>query len=198
MSKFFIHRPVLAIVVSLIITIAGGLCILRLPIAQYPQIAPPTVSVNAAYIGANAETVQQTVAAPIEQQVNGVENLLYMASTSGNDGTYNLTLTFKVGTDGDIAAVNVRNRVNQAEPFLPSEVIQSGISVRKRSTSMVQVIGLTSPHGTYDAAFCRTTPQLTSWTNCRACREWAPSASLAGATIPYASGCCPTNWPSCA
>jgi HAE1 family hydrophobic/amphiphilic exporter-1/multidrug efflux pump len=139
--------------VSLIITIAGGLCIFRLPIAQYPQIAPPTVSVNAAYIGANAETVQQTVAAPIEQQVNGVENLLYMASTSGNDGTYNLTLTFKVGTDGDIAAVNVRNRVNQAEPFLPSEVIQSGISVRKRSTSMVQVIGLVSPHKTYDAAF---------------------------------------------
>jgi HAE1 family hydrophobic/amphiphilic exporter-1/multidrug efflux pump len=153
MAKFFIHRPVLAIVVSLVITIAGGLCIFILPVAQYPQIAPPTVQVVANYTGANADTVQQTVAAPIEQAVNGVEGLLYMSSTSGNDGTYNLTLTFKVGTDGDIAAVNTQNRINQAQPFLPSEVVQSGISVRKESTSIVQIVTLTSPDNRYDATF---------------------------------------------
>jgi hydrophobe/amphiphile efflux-1 (HAE1) family protein len=153
MAKFFIHRPVLAIVVSLIIMIAGALCIFILPVAQYPQIAPPTVVVSANYAGANADTVQQTVAAPIEQAVNGVEGLLYMSSRSTNSGSYTLTLTFKVGTDGDMAAVNVQNRINQAQPFLPSEVIQTGISVRKRSTNMVQVVSLVSPHGTYDSTF---------------------------------------------
>ncbi len=153
MARFFIHRPVLAVVLSLIITIAGALCIMILPVAQYPQIAPPTVQVSAFYTGADADTVQQTVATPIEQAVNGVEGLLYMSSKSNSDGSYSLTLTFKVGTDGDIAAVNVQNRINQAQPFLPSEVIQAGVSVKKQSTSIVQVVSLTSPNGTYDAKF---------------------------------------------
>lgn len=127
----------MAIVLSLIITLAGALCIFVLPVAQYPLIAPPTVMVSASYTGASADTVRQTVAAPIEQAVNGVEGLLYMSSTSNNDGSYSLTLTFKTGQDGDIAAVNVQNRINQAQPFLPSEVIQSGISVNKQSTNMI-------------------------------------------------------------
>ncbi|MDR3763997.1 MAG: multidrug efflux RND transporter permease subunit [Acidobacteriota bacterium] len=153
MVKLFIHRPVLAIVLSLIITIAGGLCIFILPVSQYPEIAPPTVVVAANYTGASAETVQDTVAAPIEQAVNGVEGLLYMSSKSNNDGSYALTLTFKTGIDGDIASVNVQNRINQAQPFLPSEVIQTGISVTKQSTNMIQVVNLTSPNGTFDETF---------------------------------------------
>ncbi len=153
MAKLFIRRPVLAIVVSLVILIAGGISIFLLPVAQYPEISPPTVQVSAAYVGANAETVEQTVAAPIEQQVNGVENLLYMQSQSGNDGSYGLTCTFKVGTNVDIAAVQVQNRVSQATPMLPAEVTQSGVTVNKQSTNIVQIVNLISPDKTYDELF---------------------------------------------
>jgi len=153
MARLFIHRPVLAIVISLIIVIAGGISIFLLPVAQYPEISPPTVMVMASYIGANAETVEQTVAAPIEQQVNGVENLLYMQSQSGNDGSYSLTCTFKVGTNLDIATVQVQNRVSQATPILPADVIQSGVMVMKRSTNIVQIVNLISPDKTRDELF---------------------------------------------
>jgi multidrug efflux pump len=152
-ARLFIHRPVLAIVLSLIILIAGGISIFLLPVSQYPDISPPTIQISTSYVGANAETVEQAVAAPIEQQVNGIENLLYMQSQSGNDGSYTLTCTFKVGTDTDIAAVQIQNRVSQATPSLPAEVTQSGVTVRKRSTNIVQLVNLRSPDGRYDSLF---------------------------------------------
>ena len=153
MAHFFIHHPVFAIVVSLIILIAGGVSITSLPIAQYPEITPPTIQVSAMYTGANAETVEKTVAAPIEQQVNGAENMLYTQSQSSSDGSYSLTCTFKVGTNKDIASVDVQNRVNQANPSLPSEVVQSGVTVLKRSSNIVLIITLTSPDQSYDSLF---------------------------------------------
>jgi hydrophobe/amphiphile efflux-1 (HAE1) family protein len=153
MAKLFIRRPVLAMVLSLVILIAGTISIFTLPIAQYPQIAPPTVQVSASYVGANAETVEQTVAAPLEQQVNGAEDLVYMQSKSTNNGSYSLTCTFKVGTNIDIAAVEVQNRISQATPSLPSQVTQAGVTVRKQSSNIVLIINLYSPDGSYDDLF---------------------------------------------
>ncbi len=153
LSKFFISRPKFAIVISLVIVLAGSITITQLPISMYPEISPPQVQIFAVYPGASAEVVEATVAAPIEQQVNGVEDMIYMSSAGSNSGSYNLTVTFKVGTDPDIAAVNVQNRVALATPQLPSEVVQRGVSVRKSSTSMLMVLNLTSPNGTYDDVF---------------------------------------------
>src|SRR5262249_4867766 len=118
-SKFFIDRPIFASVLSIIITLAGGISLMTLPIAQYPEITPPTVEVYAIYPGANAEVVAASVAAPIEQQVNGVERMMYMSSQCTNDGTYRLTVTFSLGTDLNIAQVLVQNRVSLANPVLP-------------------------------------------------------------------------------
>jgi HAE1 family hydrophobic/amphiphilic exporter-1 len=132
-SKFFIERPIFASVISIVIVIAGLVSYGALPIAQYPQITPPTVSVTATYPGANAQVVAETVAAPIEQQVNGVEDMIYMSSTSASDGSYNLTVTFEVGTNLDMAQVLVQNRVNLAEPNLPEEVTPARGSTRRRS-----------------------------------------------------------------
>src|SRR5215208_5361615 len=118
-SKFFIDRPIFASVLSLVVTLAGGIAAFTLPIAQYPEIAPPTVEVSATYPGANAQVVADTVAAPIEQQVNGVEGMMYMSSQCTNDGNYTLSITFKLGTDLNIAQVLVQNRVALAQPILP-------------------------------------------------------------------------------
>ncbi|GMU54678.1 MAG: multidrug efflux RND transporter permease subunit [Candidatus Xenobia bacterium] len=149
----FIHRPVLSIVISLVILLAGGLAILALPSSQYPDITPPTVQVLANYTGADAQTVEETVAAPIEQQVNGAESMIYMQSKSTNDGRMNLTVSFEVGRDPDLASVDVQNRVNLALPFLPPEVTQQGVSVKKQSTQILIFMSFFSPGGTYDASF---------------------------------------------
>src|SRR5208283_3827314 len=125
-SRFFIHRPIFASVLSIVITLAGGIAVFTLPIAQYPDITPPTVEVSAAYPGANAEVVADTVAAPIEQQVNGVENMMYMSSQCTNDGAYTLTVTFKHGMDLNMAQVLVQNRVSLAQPVLPALVQRRG------------------------------------------------------------------------
>ena len=153
MSRFFIHRPIFASVISIIIVIAGIVAYGSLPVAKFPPIAPPTVSVTAIYPGGNARTIAETVATPIEQQVNGVEGMIYMSSTSSNDGTYKLTVTFEVGTDMDIASVLVQNRVAIAEAQLPSEVRSQGITTKKQSTQILQFIALTSPGGEYDELF---------------------------------------------
>jgi multidrug efflux pump subunit AcrB len=145
-SRFFIDRPIFASVMSIIITLAGIIAVRELPIAQYPEITPPTVEVSAIYPGANAQVVADTVAAPIEQQVNGVEHMLYMSSQCTNDGTYTLTITFENGVDLNIAQVLVQNRVSLAQPILPDLVKRRGVTVKKKSPSVLMIINLFSPN----------------------------------------------------
>jgi HAE1 family hydrophobic/amphiphilic exporter-1 len=152
-SRFFIERPIFATVIAIVMVIAGAVTFNVLPVAQYPEITPPTVQVSAVYPGANAQVVAETVAAPIEQQVNGVENMIYMSSTSASDGSYKLTVTFEVGTDLDMASVMVQNRVALAEPSLPEEVTRQGVNTKKQSTNIVLMVSLTSPDERYDELY---------------------------------------------
>lgn len=152
-SSVFIARPKMAMVISLVLTIMGVISYLVLPVEQFPEITPPVVSVNATYTGANSETVENTVAAPIEAQVNGVDDMIYMSSDSTDTGSYSLSVTFEVGTNADIASVNVQNRVAQANSSLPSEVTSSGVVTQKASTNMLLVAVLSSPEKTYDEVF---------------------------------------------
>jgi hydrophobe/amphiphile efflux-1 (HAE1) family protein len=152
-THFFIDRPIFASVLSIVIVIVGGLALIGLPIAQYPEIAPPTVVVTAVYPGANAKVVAETVATPIEQEVNGVEDMLYMTSQSTNSGNMALTITFKPGTNLDKAQVQVQNRVALAEPRLPEEVARQGLNVKKRSPDLSLVVNLVSPDKRYDSVY---------------------------------------------
>ena len=152
-ARFFIDRPVFAGVISIVILIVGTLAIFTLPIAQYPEIAPPTVVVTASYPGANAKVVAETVATPIEQQINGVEKMLYMSSQSTNDGNMRLTITFEPGTNLDIAQVQVQNRVSIAEPQLPEDVRRLGLTVKKSSPDITLVVQLYSPDNRYDPLY---------------------------------------------
>jgi len=152
-SRVFIDRPRFAGVISIVLALAGLLAMLTLPVAQYPQITPPQVTVTASYPGANAEVVAASVAAPIEQAVNGVDNMLYMSSSSDASGGYTLTVTFEIGTDPDVAQVQVQNRVQRATPLLPTEVTQQGVSVQTESSDLLGFIILLSPNGTHDRLF---------------------------------------------
>ena len=152
-SKFFIERPVFANVIAIITILVGAVALWELPIEQYPEITPPTIRVSASYPGASAMTLAETVAAPIEQQVNGVQDMLYMSSTSSGDGSYSLTVTFEIGTNLDEAQVLVQNRVSLAEPQLPEEVRRQGVSVKKQSTNIILVISLTSDDPSLDTLF---------------------------------------------
>jgi hydrophobe/amphiphile efflux-1 (HAE1) family protein len=151
--NFFIDRPIFASVLAMVIVVAGAVALPFLPIAMFPQITPPQVVVQATYPGASAEVVEQTVTTPIEQQVNGVQNMIYMSSRSGSDGTMTLTVTFEVGTDLDIAAVNTQNRVALAQPQLPVDVVRQGISVTRQSPDLVEIVALISPDGSRDELY---------------------------------------------
>jgi HAE1 family hydrophobic/amphiphilic exporter-1 len=152
-SKFFIERPVLANVIAILMVVIGAVSVLRLPVAQYPDVVPPTVQVTTRYPGASARTVIDTVALPIEQQVNGVEHMLYMQSYSASDGSYTLTVTFDIGTDLNNAQVLVQNRVSAAMASLPQAVQVQGVVVQKKSTAILQIVTLTSPEGKFDSLY---------------------------------------------
>src|ERR1700735_3141596 len=154
MSKFFINRPIVAIVISILLVMIGGLTILSLPIAQFPNIAPPEVQVLATYVGADAETLEQAVAAPIEQQMTGVDNMNYMYSlnATGNSNT-TLIVNFDVKTDPNTDLILTQARETQAASQLPADVINYGVTVRKSVTAPLMLLALYSPHGTYDAQF---------------------------------------------
>ena len=149
----FIRRPILAAVCSLVIVLAGALAIPAMPIAWYPEVTPPTVSVTAIYTGANAETVEAAVTTPLEQAINGVEGMTYMSSSSTNSGVSTITITFEVTRNPDIAAVDVQNRVNQVLGRLPAEVRQLGVTVQKVSQNFVSAVALYSKRGEYDSNF---------------------------------------------
>ena len=153
MAAFFIRRPIVAIVIA-IVTVLGGLVSLRsLPVAQFPDIVPPQIIVAGTYTGADALTIEQSVATPLEQQVNGVDDMLYMQSTNGNDGSMQLTVTFDIGTNPNIDQVNVQNRIAQAQPNLPTDVTQYGLTLRKSTGLPMMVVSLLSPTNSYDALF---------------------------------------------
>lgn len=152
-SSVFIKRPNSAIVISLFILLMGSLAILNLPVAQYPHITPPVIQVTATYTGADAETIEQTVATPLETQINGTPGMAYIESTSSNEGVMNMSITFEVGTDIDVAAVEVQNRINVAEALLPEEVRRLGITIRKRNPSLLMIVSVFSPNGTHGIDF---------------------------------------------
>src|SRR5699024_9179042 len=152
MANYFIDRPIFAWVIAIIIMLAGILSIPVLPIEQYPEVAPPEVSIRASYRGASAQTVEDSVTQVIEQQMNGIDNLLYMSSKSDSSGTAQTVLTFAPGTDPDIAQVQVQNKLDRAMPLLPQQVQQQGVEVTKSSDSFLMVMGFTSKDGSMDKA----------------------------------------------
>src|SRR4249920_2519671 len=153
MSKFFIERPIFANVIAIITILLGAVCLYNLPVAQYPQIVPPTIQVSTSYAGASAETVANTIGIPIEQSVNGVESSIYMQSTSGSDGSYTLTVNFAIGTDLDVAIALVQNAVNSALPQLPQQVRSQGVNVKKVSTNILLIESLYSDDDRFDETF---------------------------------------------
>src|SRR5438034_4208705 len=152
-SHFFIDRPIFASVLSIVLVLGGIVAWRTLPVEQYPNVTPPTVQVTAVYPGANALTVRDTVAAPIEEQVSGVEGMMYMSSQCTNDGTYRLTVTFKLGMDSDMAQVLVQNRVSLALPVIPPLVQNEGINVKKMTPNTLMIVNLISPDNRYDSIF---------------------------------------------
>lgn len=181
MSKFFIERPVLANVISIILIVLGLVAVFNLPVAQYPDVVPPTVMVTARYPGASPQTIVDTIALPIELQINGVDGMLYMQSTAAADGTYQLIVTFRIGTDPDEAQVRVQNRVSNALAALPVPVQAQGVTVMKRSTAMLEVITLESPNGAYDSIF------LSNYATINIVNELARIPGVANVTVFGAS-----------
>ena len=154
-SRFFIDRPIFAAVLSVVVFLAGFIALFRLPISEYPEVVPPSVVVRAQYPGANPKVIAETVASPLEEQINGVENMLYMQSQANSDGNMALTVTFKLGTDPDKATQLVQNRVSQALPRLPQDVQRLGVTTVKSSPTLTMVVHLQSPNDRYDITYLR-------------------------------------------
>src|SRR5208337_1889848 len=150
MARFFIDHPVFAMVIAIVIVILGSVAIPSLPVASYPEVVPPVVQITTSYLGGNAQDLEKTVAQPIEEQLIGLDGMLYFLSTSGNDGSLGTQVTFRLGTNPDTATVQTQNRVNIAMPRLPPEVQRQGVVVKKVSTAFLTSISLTSPDGRYD------------------------------------------------
>src|SRR4051794_23146524 len=155
LSRFFIDRPIFAAVLSIVVFIAGLIAMLSLPVSEYPEVVPPSIVVRAIYPGANPRVLSEAVATPLEEQINGVENMLYMSSQATSDGVLTLTVTFRVGTDVDLAQVQVQNRVSQALPRLPEEVRNLGVTTIKSSPDLTMVVHLVSPDNRYDMVYLR-------------------------------------------
>ena len=187
-SSFFIERPIFATVLAILITVAGLLAMPVLPISEYPEIVPPTVVVSGQYPGASPKTIAETVITPLEQQINGVENAIYTNSTGTPDGTFTITVTFKLGTDLDIAQVQTQNRVAQAETRLPEVVRQIGLVTQKRSPDLTMVVFLRSKTAVTTRCICATTRSFKSRTCWRACRAWAMCGCSARETMPCVCG----------
>ena len=177
LAQFFITRPIFAAVLSLLIVVAGGMALFQLPVSEYPSVAPPTVVVTAAYPGANPKVIAETVASPLEQQINGIEGLLYMFSQATADGRMQLTVTFALGTDLDNAQVQVQNRVAQALPRLPSEVQRIGVVTEKSTPDFIMVVHLVSPNGRYDQLY------LSNFANLRVKDELARITGVGSAQV---------------
>jgi multidrug efflux pump len=152
-SHFFIDRPIFSSVLSILLVVGGGVAMTALPIAQFPDITPPTITISATYPGASSEIVAQNVAAPLEQQINGADNMMYMSSSSSSTGNTTITGYFEIGTDPALAQVDVQNRVNLALPLLPQDVTAQGVSVQKRSSAFMMVIAVYAPDTSFDAAY---------------------------------------------
>lgn len=188
-SAVFVDRPRLAIVIAIITAIAGLIALTRIPVAQYPDIVPPQVRVTAVYPGASAAVVEEAVAQVIESQVVGVDNMIYMRGLAASDGTYALTISFELGTDPDINAVNVNNRVHGALVKLPQEVQRQGVDVDKRSSALLAVIALYSPQGSKDPLFISNYATINVLDGSRAPRAWVMPRSSVRRTTPCVSGC---------
>ena len=159
-SRFFIDRPIFAAVLSIVIFAAGLIAIPMLPISEYPEVVPPSVVVRTVYPGANPKVIAETVATPLEEAINGVEDMMYIKSVAGSDGVLQMTVTFRPGTDPDEAAVKVQNRVAQAQARLPEDVRRQGVSTQKQSPTFLMVVHLTSPDGKYDSLYLRNYARL--------------------------------------
>ena len=198
LARFFIDRPVFAAVISIAITLVGAITAFRLPISEYPEIAPPSVTITATYPGASAETIAETVAGPIEQEVNGVDGMLYVTSQATGDGRLTVTVVFRQGVNGDQAQVLVQNRVAVAEPRLPEEVRRLGITVRKASPDFLLVVHVTSPDGSRDHEYISNYATLNIKDRLPASTAWATRRCSARATMRCASGSTPTASPRAA
>jgi multidrug efflux pump subunit AcrB len=192
-SAIFIERPRLATVIAIVTTIAGLLSLLVIPIAQYPDIVPPQVSVTTVYPGASAAVVESTIAQPIESQVVGVDKMIYMKSVSGNDGSYSLKVSFELGTDPDINTVNVNNRVQVALSKLPEDVRKQGLTVKKQSSALLGGSRFLRQSGRTTSCSSRITRPSTCSTRSRARRAWAMRRCSVRRTTRCASGCAPTG-----